>query len=108
MPARRRAPSGCGPKARWLRCSLLACDSRANGNAKTVFLGVGVGIGIGVELFKDRSRSRFRPRPRELIKSHRLFNPAPPEAMLTYNPVCSSLAPCQRTWGLQQNGPVIM
>jgi len=21
------------------------------------------------------------------------------EAMLTYNPVCSSLAPCQRAWG---------
>ena len=40
MPARRRAPSGCGPQARWLRCSLL-----------------------------------------------------------TYNPVCSSLAPCQRAWG---------
>ena len=23
MPARRRAPSGCGPQARWLCCSLL-------------------------------------------------------------------------------------
>ena len=40
MPARRRTPSGCGPQARWLRCSRL-----------------------------------------------------------TYNPVCSSLAPCQRAWG---------
>ena len=26
MPARRRAPSGCGPQARWLRCSLLTCN----------------------------------------------------------------------------------
>ncbi len=25
MPARRRAPSGCGPQARWLCCSLLTC-----------------------------------------------------------------------------------
>src|SRR5512136_463564 len=40
MPARRRAPSGCGPQARWLCCSLL-----------------------------------------------------------TYCPVCSSLAPRQRAWG---------
>ena len=26
MPARRRAPSGCGPQARRLRCSLLTCN----------------------------------------------------------------------------------
>src|SRR5439155_13357615 len=27
MPARRRAPPGCGPQARWLRCSLLTYRS---------------------------------------------------------------------------------
>ena len=26
MPARRRAPSGCGPQAPWLRCSLFTCN----------------------------------------------------------------------------------
>jgi hypothetical protein len=26
MPARRRAPSGCGPQARWCCCSLLTCN----------------------------------------------------------------------------------
>jgi hypothetical protein len=29
MPARRRAPTGCGPQARWLRCSLLTCSRHA-------------------------------------------------------------------------------
>ena len=120
MPARRRAPLGCGPQARWLCCSLLARDSCANGNKP----GSSHNPGILESVLNRRMNRRISnfevPVPRRSYvcgsifvirpsavcvqlplpaNRHSLFNPAPPEAMLTYNPVCSSLAPCQQAWG---------
>ena len=52
MPARRRAPPGCGPQARWLRCSLLAYHS---GYARRSRLAIGPGGRSKVQtLFIDR------------------------------------------------------
>jgi hypothetical protein len=89
MPARRRAPSGCGPQARWLRCSLLACDSFYIMAANCATTGVRRNLGLGLWFLLSWWN----------LPSHKLFNPARPEAMLTYNPACSSLTPCQRAWG---------
>ena len=52
MPARRRAPMGCGPQARWLRCSLLTYHT---GYARRSRLASGPGGRSKVQtLFIDR------------------------------------------------------
>ena len=88
MLARRRAPLGCGPQARW-RCCSLACDSFYIMAANCATTGVRRNLGLGLWFLLSWWN----------LPSHKLFNPARPEAMLTYNPACSSLTPCQRAWG---------
>ena len=129
MPARRRAPPGCGPQARWLCCSLLACDSCANGNKPGSSHNPGILESVLNRRISNRRISNFEvPVPRRSYvcgsifvirhsavcfqlplpaNRHSLFNPAPPEAMLTCNQHARRSRLASGPGGQQQNVNVI-
>ena len=66
MPARRRAPPGCGPQAPWLRCSLLTYRSGAAGMLVARALPAGLGASSKMyTLFPDGPKLRNPPQEQD-------------------------------------------
>src|SRR5438046_5581113 len=75
MPARRRAPPGCGPQARWLCCSLLTYRSGAAGMLVARALPAGLGASSKMyTLFPDGPLASWHGRPGHDTKLDRFVN----------------------------------